>query len=234
MNKSKFRIEGVQRAFGGFGALLQVGLWLAELAEPGLLVLGDVYLTFSLLFVASSLFAFMAPVQPLLFFFMSPLQTATTLNSYFGLAFAAVAAIIVFRRGWFFRRPILKAALTSFLGSAFLAMPIVLSGQPGIAHASALISALLFCFLVFGLASRRVLSGLAPKKPVLRLSSYNLNRRQRQIAKARISGKSVKEIASELCLAESTVRNALSITCRELGVPGTESLLALGEQFRVE
>jgi len=61
----------------------------------------------------------------------------------------------------------------------------------------AFISASIYTFLVFGLARSRFLSALAPKKPMFRLADYKLSKRESQVVKARLQGKTVKELAIE-------------------------------------
>jgi DNA-binding CsgD family transcriptional regulator len=225
---------GFQRVLGGVGALLQAGLMLSDYAEFETDTPDPVYLAFALLFLASALFAVLGPLQAALFFGLSALQTAHSLDPFYGLGFAVVAAFIVFRRGWFFRHRLIKASIIAATGSATLILPILASGKPPMALAPACVSAAIFSILVIGLAKGRVLSAFMPRKPLVRLASYNLTKRECQVIKARILGKTVKELALENGLAVSTVRNALAKGCHKLGIEGRETLMALGENFRVE
>jgi DNA-binding CsgD family transcriptional regulator len=56
----------------------------------------------------------------------------------------------------------------------------------------------------------------------------NLTRREKQVSLAYISGKSTKEIAADLGLSPSTVRNTLRSGYKRLGIAGSGELLALG------
>lgn len=234
MKKIISRNAGLQRGFGFVGALIQAGLVIADCAEPDETFFSPIYLLFAILFVATAFLSFLGPLQAALFLGLSAVETVSSLNSLYGLGFASVGAIILFRRGWFFRRPMAKAPAIAAIGCASLVLPVLFSGKPPVALAPAFISAAVYAILVFGLARRRFLSALAPKKPVLRLSSHGLSARERQVVKARILGKTVKELAVENGLAVSTVRNALASACRKLGIRGREDLLALGERYRIE
>jgi DNA-binding CsgD family transcriptional regulator len=225
---------GLRKGFGLVGVLIQAGMAIADLAEPDELSSSPVHVLFALLFLATALVSFLGALQAALFFGLSAVETVSSLDSIYGLGFAAVGAIILFRRGCFVRRPMAKAPVVAGLGCAILALPILFSRKPAVSLAPALVSAAVFASLVFGLAGGRLLSAFAPAKPILSLADYRLGRRERQVVKARIQGKTVKEIAAENGLAVSTVRNALSTACRKLGIEGREALAALGERYRVE
>jgi len=226
--------EGFQRGFGLIGIMIQAGLAITDCAEPDELFLSPVYLAFALLFLATAFFSFLGPLQAGLFYGLAAVETVATLNCFYGLGFAAVGVIILFRRGWFFRNAMIKAPILAGIGFAFLVLPVAASRKPAIALVPALISAAVYSILVYGLAKGRFLSALAPKKPVLKLSRYGLNRREEQVVRGRILGKTVKELASENGVAVSTIRNAISSACRKLGIEGREALAAMGERFRVE
>lgn len=234
MKKINNHNRGFQRGFGCVGVLLQAGLAITDYAEPDDLFLGPVYFAFAVLFLATALFSFLGPLQAALFFCLSAVETLSSQNCVYGIGFAAVAAIILFRRGWFFRKAMVKGSIVLGLGSAFLILPILVSKKPPIALAPAFISAAIYSVLVIALARGRFLSALAPMKPSLRLASFKLNMRETQAVKGRMQGKTVKEIAYESGKAESTIRNALSTACRKLEIQGREDLLALGERYRVE
>jgi DNA-binding CsgD family transcriptional regulator len=234
MNEINIHNEGLQKALGGAGALLQVGLVIADLAEPEGSNLVPVYAVLGLLFLASCRFIFLGPIQAGLYFALTGVQTADSFNSFYGLGFAAIAAFILFRRGWFVRDSGKKAAWVSAVGAALLLLPIALSGKPLLAQAPALISAGMYATIVYGLARGKVLSALGPKKAILRLKEYKLTKRETQLVKQRLLGKSAKVIAYECGLASSTVRTALSLAYRKLGLACGDELRALAERYRVE
>jgi DNA-binding CsgD family transcriptional regulator len=236
--------RGLQRAMGYMSSLVMLGLAGSESVEPSesLLMFWDssfavslspIYLLFGLLFLATALFVSLGSVQVGILFLLSALQATQSSARLYGLGFALVAAVIGLRRGWFVRRPLAKAALVSAIGCLSLLGPILASDAGLRAIAPALIGASVFVIFVFGLARGRVLSAFAPKKRVLRLADYKLSPRESLVVKLRLSGKSAKEIAIENGIALSTVRNALSLAYRKLGIEGCEALMAIGERYTV-
>ena len=234
MKESKISNEKLQKVFGRVGALIQVGLLIADYAEPEGMDFCPVYLAFALLFLVSARFAFHGLLQAGLFFALAGQQTVASQNSFYGLAFAIVAVLIMFRGGWFLHKTMGRAIPVAAVGSALLIVPIVALNKTPIALAPAFISAAIYSILVFGLAKGRCLSALAPKKRLLRLSDFNLTKREMQAVKAHLQGTTIKEFAYENGIVESTVRNALSLSYHKLGIQGCEELMALGERYRVE
>jgi DNA-binding CsgD family transcriptional regulator len=233
MKIKKVHNEKVQSVFGRMCALLQVGFLIADYAEPEGIDFCPVYLAFALLFLASAHFASQG-LQAGLFFAMAAQQTVTSQNCFYGLAFAVVAVLILFRGGWFLKKALGRAITSAATGSAVLIMPIVVLNKSPIALVLVFICVAIYSIIVFGLAKGRCLSALAPKKSILRLADYKLTRREIQIVKARLLGKTIKEFAYENGIAESTVRNALSLSYHKLGIPGGEELMALGERYLIE
>ena len=234
MKKIYIHSGGFQRGFGCIGALLQASLAISDSQESNELLLGPVYFLVAVLFLATALISSLGFLQAGLFLGLSALETFYSLNYAYGLGFAVVGAIILFRRGWFFRKSRIKASLVLVVGCAFLILPILAAKRTPVAFAPAVINAAIYAALVAALAKGRLLSGLAPKKSMLRLAKYKLNSTEIQVVKAYLEGKTVKEMSAETGLAVSTIRNAICTACHKLGMGGRESLLALGERFRVE
>jgi DNA-binding CsgD family transcriptional regulator len=237
--------RGFQQAMGYIGSLTMLGFassesvepsdsYLALLEGPAIVSLAPVYLLFALSFLATALFVSLGSIQAGLLFLLSALQATQCSARFHGLTFALVAAIIILRRGWFYHRPMAKAALVSGVGCLALLGPIFASAKSFPILVPALIGALVFVIFVFGLARGRILAAFAPKKRVLRLIDYKLTPRQRLVVRLRLSGKSAKEIAIENDIALSTVRNALSLAYQKLGIEGCNVLMAMGERYTVE
>ncbi|MGA2545269.1 MAG: LuxR C-terminal-related transcriptional regulator [Rectinemataceae bacterium] len=233
MKEQKVHNEKVQSVFGRVGALLQVGFLIADYAEPDGIDFCPVYLAFTLLFLASAHFSSIG-LQAGLFFALAAQQTVASQNCFYGLAFAVVAVLIMFRGGWFLQKASGRAFTVAATGSVLLIVPIVVLNKSPIALVPVFICSAIYSILVFGLAKGRCLSALAPKKSILRLADYKLTMREIQIVKAHLLGKTIKEFAYENGLAESTVRNALSLSYHKLGISGGEELMALGERYLVE
>ena len=235
MEKLLVRNPGLQRGFGCLGALLQVGLSISDIADEGPDILVPVYLAIALLFVASAIIPVLVFLQVTLCFSMSAIITASSLNCFLGLGFSLAAAIMVFRLGGFLRQPMIKAAFFAFFGSLALTVPIFCSNKPALAHIPALIVAAIYSVLVYCLARGRVLSAFGPKKkPVLKLAAHGLGAREIQVILATIGGATIKQIAYDLKLSESTIRNTLARGRHKLGLDTREDVGALRERYRVE
>jgi DNA-binding CsgD family transcriptional regulator len=233
------------RAVGLIGSLTMLGFASSEYSESGLVFqfLADegqdiqvvsIYLLFAALFLISAIFVSLKNIQVWLFFLLSAFQSSQAATRHYGLGFSVVAAMILLRRGWFLRMPVIKTSIILAIGVLALVGPSLVSGGDLRALPSALIWAGAFAVIVVGLARRRCLSALAPKKRVLRLSDFHLSNGEKLVVKMRISGKSAKEIACENEISPSTVRNVLSRSYRKLGIEGGEELMAMGERYTVE
>jgi len=234
MGGANIENKGLRHGFGLLGALLQIGLSFSEYVEGGLDALVAIYLAFCLVFIACALFSCLGSLQVVLFLALSAITTTFHLNCYLGLSFSIVAALIFFRLGGFLHSSALKAAILGTVGSLAFVLPIVLSRQPTLTHASALIAAFIYLFLVTALARARVLSAFGPRKPVLRLKDFRLNKRETEMVKGRISGKTTKQLAIEYRISISTVRNNLALASHKLNLQDREAFGALGERYRIE
>jgi DNA-binding CsgD family transcriptional regulator len=234
MGKINIHNLRLRRGFGWGGALLQIGLLFSDYAEQDLYTLMPVRLAFALFFIASAVFASMGKVQAPLCLALCAIETNSSLNCYEGLGFSLIAAVIFLLRGLFYRKAMLRAAILSSFGGIALVLPIAISNKQPLCLASASIAALIFALVVFAMARGRVLGSFSLEKPVLKLSACGLNKREIQIVKAKLGGKTVKDFARENDIAASTVRNSLASATHKLGLNGREALGALGERFRVE
>jgi DNA-binding CsgD family transcriptional regulator len=245
MKELSARNRDSQRVVGYIGSLTMLGFACSESSEPGellLLVFDEapalpsfaVYVAFAALFLATVFCVSLRATQVPIFFLLSAIQSSQEATRHFGLGFAVVAAMILLRRGWFLRKPAIKAAIVLAVGSLAILAPLLARGGRLRALPSGLFWTASFAIIVVGLARSRYLPALGPRKRLLRLADFNLTKRQRQVVMMRIAGKSAKEIALETDTAISTVRNILSTSYRKLGVEKGEGLLAMGERYTVE
>jgi DNA-binding CsgD family transcriptional regulator len=237
--------RGLQKVFGIVSSLTMLGLASSESVEPSesalalldevsVTSLGSFYLLIAVFFLASAFLVSLGAIQAGLLFVLSALQATRSFAGLNGLAFAVVAAIILLRRGWFYRRPMVKAVVAAGIGCAALVGPLLFLGRGLPALLPAFFGSAVYVIVVFGMARGRFLAALAPKKRVLRLSDYNLTARESRFVKMRIAGKSVRQIAEENFIAISTVRNGLSNAYHKLHIEGAEVLMAIGERYTVE
>lgn len=69
---------------------------------------------------------------------------------------------------------------------------------------------------------------------ILRLESFGLTLRERQLVLEYLGGKQMKEISRDHGLSASTVRNNFSSVYRKLGISGETELSVLGERYKIE
>jgi DNA-binding CsgD family transcriptional regulator len=245
MKELSSRNWGSQKTLGYVGSLTMIGLACSEQSDSGGFLalffdegaaaqLSLVYFAIAGIFLATALFTSLGFIQIGFFFLLSFIQSFARATRPLGLAFSILASLILLRRGWFFRRRALKAALLAAIGSAALLSPQLLLGESLRDMIPALIWTGAFLVIVVSLAQNRLFSALAPKKHVLRLVEYKLTNRQRQVVKLRISGLSNKQISLKCDISMSTVHNALSNSYRKLGINRDEDLIAMGERYTVE
>jgi DNA-binding CsgD family transcriptional regulator len=234
MKELRSHTEGFQRAFGFVGAFLQCGLLLSDYAESGSWRFAPIYVVLAVVFLASARFVWLDSVQVLMLLALAPLQTYSCHNAICALPFAVLGALVAFRRGWFIKNAVAKALAISITVSVLQIIAILASTSKPLVLAPALIAAIIFSFLVFGLAKSKYLAALAPRKRILKLIDYGLTLGESAIVKARLSGMSDKEIAYERGISESRVRNVLSAAYHKLGLDGRDELMTVGERFRVE
>jgi DNA-binding NarL/FixJ family response regulator len=68
----------------------------------------------------------------------------------------------------------------------------------------------------------------------LRLESFGITPRERELVLEFLDGKSMKEIALEHGISHSTVRNVFSSVYEKLGLSGSTELFALGAYYQIE
>jgi DNA-binding CsgD family transcriptional regulator len=234
-----------RRTVGFVGSFTMLGFASSEHHESGGLlqfffdegsVLPDdkvVYLAFAAFFLVTALIVSLGFMQALLFFLLSAIQCGQKATGNFGLGFALIASMLLFRQGWFLRRPAMKAVIASAIGGFALLGPLFAPGGRGVMPSN-LIWFGVYVIIVIGLARNRYFSALGPKKRLLRLSDFKLTKRERQVVKMRITGMSIKEISFEIDIAASTVYNLLSIAYRKLGIENGEDLMTMSERYTVE
>ena len=68
----------------------------------------------------------------------------------------------------------------------------------------------------------------------LRLESFGITPRERELVQEFLGGKSMKEISLEQRISYSTVRNVFSSVYEKLGLSGSTELVALGAYYTIE
>lgn len=150
------------------------------------------------------------------FFLLAAMQNAGDPSGFHGLGFAIMAFVALFRQGWFFRDSQRRAFAAAGAGSALLA------------------PAAVYSIMVFGLATARFLSALAPRKQVLRLREHDFTERQAIVTLGWLIGTSARDLAEEHNISVNTVNSILCVAYHKLGLGSREALMAMGERYRIE
>ncbi len=184
------------------------------------------YLGLVLFSLASIKFSSLQSSQALGLLAMTPIVSWQTGNAFYGLGFAVLASMLLQRMGFFFRGARPKAiALSAALTAAQLASAMT-AQKPALAAVSALASGAVYYLFAAAIVKGRVLSWLAVKMEVVDLAMLGLSRREREFVLERVGGKSIKQIAIERSLCQSTVRTVMSCAYEKLGLCGADELAA--------
>lgn len=107
-------------------------------------------------------------------------------------------------------------------------------GPTTFAYSFAALLSLVGAFVPTPPASGLLAGALPSRGETLSLESFRLTPKERTYALEYLAGKRIKEIASDHGVASSTVRNALSLAYKKLGISDSAELLALGAYYRIE
>lgn len=103
-----------------------------------------------------------------------------------------------------------------------------------VAYAFAVALSLMGAFVPASLVRGPQMRALPTSGESLSLESFGLTPKERIYVLEFLGGKQIKEIASDHGVAASTVRNALSLAYKKLGISSKAELLALGAYYRIE
>lgn len=178
------------------------------------------------LFLVSALDDSLAWIQPLLLLFSTPLPMMYHASSMFSLGSFIAAEILLFRQGFFDRSRVAKLLITIlyfFLSELLvglyqgltlvdIAMPILYT-----------IVFLAFLLIVYG---DKWIVYLKEPKPTLSLAELKVTAKETEYLRALLDGRSIKEIAIDTGVTESTVRNTLARVYRKFDVQDKAALMA--------
>jgi DNA-binding CsgD family transcriptional regulator len=187
--------------------------------------------------LASAYVAFLSWLQPILFLLLTavviPGGGAEASSSFFGLGFFSVAVLLLFKLGFFSRFRVAKAALCVVYLTT-LEVLANLNTKNGLYMAITpiffIVAFILFLFVAF---RDRIVVYLKEPKRQLSLMSKGLAEAEQHYIRGVISGKTVKEVAFEHSISESTVRNTLSRAYKKLGIRGKADVSGLAERYEI-
>ena len=178
------------------------------------------------LFLVSAINDSLAWIQPLLLLLSTPLPMLYHASSMFSLGSFIAADILLFRQGFFERSRVAKFLITIlyfFLSELLvglyqgltlvdIAMPILYT-----------IVFLAFLLIVYG---EKWIVYLKEPKPTLSLAELKVTAKESEYLRALLDGRSIKEIAIDTGVTESTVRNTLARVYRKFDVQDKAALMA--------
>jgi DNA-binding CsgD family transcriptional regulator len=179
-----------------------------------------------ILFLVSAFNDSLAWIQPLLLLFSTPLPMIYHASSMFSLGSFIAAEILLFRLGFFERSRLAKFLITI----AYFFLSEILVGLyhklPPVDIALPILYTTFFlAFLLFVYGDKWIVY-LKEPKPTLSLAELKVTAKEAEYLRALLEGRSIKEIAIDTGVTESTVRNTLARVYRKFNVQDKAALMA--------
>lgn len=185
------------------------------------------------LFVLSALEKSLNWLQPVIFLVMTPLPMLQHSYSMFSLGSFIAAEILLYRLGFFEHKKLAKF-LVSIAYFYFCEILIGISSGARfmevvtpIAYMTAFLA---FLMIVYG---SNWIVYLNTPKPILSLSAMKVTKKEAEYLKSLLAGRSIKEIAIDGGVKESTVRNTLARVYRKFDVQDKSTLMAKCENYSI-
>lgn len=187
-----------------------------------------------ILFLVSALNDSLAWIQPLLLLLSTPLPMIYHASSMFSLGSFIAAEILLFRQGFFKKSRLGKFAITIlyfFLSELLVGLSQKLSLIDIAMPIFYTIIFLAFLLIVYG---DKWIVYLKEPKPTLSLSELRITAKEAEYLRALLDGRSIKEIAIDTGVTESTVRNTLARVYRKFDVQDKATLMAKCGRYALE
>ncbi len=186
-----------------------------------------------ILFLASALKRKLHWIQPLIFLGLTPLPMVRHSSSMFSLGSFLIALVLLIRLGYMDKHRLPKMTIVI----AYFYLCEILAGLWSSASIQEIILPILFTsialvFIHLAFVDKLVVY-LKEPKPILSLVSLGVSPTESEYLRALLTGKSIKEIAINAGVKESTVRNTLARIYKKFGVADKSGLLAKCENFTI-
>ncbi len=186
-----------------------------------------------ILFLVSGLRRKLHWIQPLIFLALTPLPMVRHSSSMFSLGSFLIALLLLIRLGYMDKHRLAKMTIII----AYFYLCEILAGLWSSASLQEILLPILFTsialvFLHLAYADRLVVY-LKEPKPILSLVSLGISRTESEYLRSLLAGNSIKEIAANAGVKESTVRNTLARIYKKFGVADKAGLLAKCENFTI-
>ncbi|MFH2115830.1 MAG: LuxR C-terminal-related transcriptional regulator, partial [Spirochaetota bacterium] len=180
----------------------------------------------ALLFYLSSRSPKLYWIQPAVFLAIAPLPFIASHDNFYGIAFFVLAVLLLFKIGFFNSRRIPKViGLVLYLYLVQLGIAMIV-GRPFRSALTAVFFVTIFLVILYILYQEEIIIYLKEPKPVLDLKEKRLSETEYLYLIDLQSGKSLKEIAFDHDVSESTVRNTLARVYKKLAVKDKSELMA--------
>jgi DNA-binding CsgD family transcriptional regulator len=184
-------------------------------------------LVWVVLFFASSRSKNLYFIQPVIYLVLAPINFLDAHDSFYGLGFFVIAVLLLFKIGFFERHRVLKLVglLVYLYGWELFAA--LKEGRDRGRSFTPVFFVTVFLVYLYILYREQIIVYLKEPKPTLDLKAKGLSDAECEYIIALDKGKSIKEIATENKIAESTIRNTLARSYKKLGVKDKSELSSL-------
>jgi len=186
-----------------------------------------------IIFTLSALDDSLSWLQPLVLLVITPLPMLNHASSMFSLGTFIAAMILLFRLGFFKNHKFYKVLITI----AYFYLCEIIIGITSENNVLNIIIPILFMtvFLVFLILvyGDTWIIYLKEPKPSLSLSDLKVTQKEAEYLKALLAGRSIKVIAIDGGVKESTVRNTLARVYKKFNVPDKSALMAKCENYLI-
>jgi len=201
--------------------------WLSGTPLPALFLDSRFWLVglLSLVFFAGLRVPWIRRLEPYVFLVISIIPFFELVDSVYGFGLFAVGSILLLIDGQLSRHPIPKLIALGGLLLTILVVATVFHGAPlEVATGLLLFMSAFFLFLFLAFQDR-IIVFVRASRPVVHLSTYGLTEKEALHLLGLLKGQSMKEIAWENGVKESTIRNSLSRAYHRLGFVDKTQLL---------
>lgn len=188
---------------------------------------------FTLLFLFSGFRHRWVFLQPVILLVLTPMPIAANRATMFSLGHFLAGCILLDRMDFFSTR---RSTRSMLLVGYYLACETLIGLSMKLHPAQILLPAvfIIIAFIFFNtIAGSRTVIYKDMPKPELSLSGLGITKKEAEYLRCFLAGRSIKEIASEKAVTESTVRNTMSRIYRKFGVTDKAGLLAKCENFSI-
>ncbi|HWR12771.1 MAG TPA: helix-turn-helix transcriptional regulator [Rectinemataceae bacterium] len=196
---------------------------------PLLIIMGTCFALFTISALREPLYW----LQPIILLVITPILMTDLTYSMYSLGSFIAAEILLYRLGFFEYKKLAKF----FVSIAYFYICEILTGLAAgssavdiLAPIAYMTAFLVFLIIVYG---NQWIVYLNAPKPILSLSAQKVTKKEAEYLKALLDGRSIKEIAIDGGVKESTVRNTLARVYRKFDVQDKSTLMAKCENYSI-